>query len=275
MVVDIAGRFVSQRTEPRLASIATAITATSLMPTVPAPESLELRLDQSGVAGAVTVWRDTVPGIDQGPAAAASGFRRAWPVLPAGSVCGFRGTTALQSRIRRSVRRAHRIRRWLSRCWCCRKHRWDDLERAARDAAAADRSFSPESAAVRRRCLRRVDYIDQIVSGDVTLKMVNALHPLPGDDDRSADARTGPRTTRARWPGTATMRCWTACAFGMNAIVTAGAGATLAARRAGHAFVSVLVPAFDAALECGCAETPSPRQPCTQLAFRANPAARS
>ncbi|HEX3138106.1 MAG TPA: MOSC domain-containing protein, partial [Casimicrobiaceae bacterium] len=31
MVVDIAGRFVTQRTEPRLASITTAITATSLI----------------------------------------------------------------------------------------------------------------------------------------------------------------------------------------------------------------------------------------------------
>ena len=71
MVVDTAGRFVTQRTEPRLASIATAITASSLTLTVPGAEPLHLPLDQSGVAAAVTVWRDTVPGIDQGPAAAA------------------------------------------------------------------------------------------------------------------------------------------------------------------------------------------------------------
>ena len=40
MVVDIAGRFVTQRTEPRLASIATAITATSLMLAAPGAEPL-------------------------------------------------------------------------------------------------------------------------------------------------------------------------------------------------------------------------------------------
>src|SRR5690349_19138488 len=64
MVVDASGRFVTQRTEPRLASIATAITATTLSLTIPGVEPLEVPLDQSGVSSAVTVWRDTVPGID-------------------------------------------------------------------------------------------------------------------------------------------------------------------------------------------------------------------
>ena len=121
MVVDIAGRFVTQRTEPRLASIATAITATSLILTVPGAEPLQVPLDQSGVASAVTVWRDTVPGIDQGPAAAA-GFRRAWPVLT-GWFVRFRGTTACNPNTpERPARTPHSP--MAIRCWCCPRRRW-------------------------------------------------------------------------------------------------------------------------------------------------------
>jgi uncharacterized protein YcbX len=122
MVVDIAGRFVSQRTEPRLASIATAITATSLILTVPGAESLELRLDQSGITSAVTVWRDTVPGIDQGPAAAAwlsARLAGAYRLVRFDSAAR---RLCIPNTPERPARTPHSP--MAIRCWCCRRRRW-------------------------------------------------------------------------------------------------------------------------------------------------------
>jgi len=76
MVVDGTGRFVSQRTRPRLAVVAPEPTAGALVLRAPGRAALVVPLGadggpaEGGAAGAVTVWRDTVAARDAGAAAA-------------------------------------------------------------------------------------------------------------------------------------------------------------------------------------------------------------
>jgi uncharacterized protein YcbX len=72
MVVDPAGRFLTQREEPALARVRTELRDGQLV--CRAPGAAPLELPQAGVAGPrreVQVWRHRGPGVDQGDAAAA------------------------------------------------------------------------------------------------------------------------------------------------------------------------------------------------------------
>jgi hypothetical protein len=77
MIVDGAGRFVSQRTRPRLAVVAPEAAAGALVLRAPEREPLVVPLVADGgpagegAAGPVTVWYDTVAARDAGAAAAA------------------------------------------------------------------------------------------------------------------------------------------------------------------------------------------------------------
>ncbi len=77
MVVDGAGRFVSQRTRPRLAVVAPEPAPGALVLRAPGREPLVVPLGPDGgpaggaTATAVTVWRDTVAALDAGAPAAA------------------------------------------------------------------------------------------------------------------------------------------------------------------------------------------------------------
>jgi uncharacterized protein YcbX len=71
MVVDVSGRFVTQRELPRMALISTSIDASALTLVAPGVPELRVPLMLPGATLSVTVWRDTCPGIDQGPFAAA------------------------------------------------------------------------------------------------------------------------------------------------------------------------------------------------------------
>ena len=222
MVVDVAGRFVTQRTEPRLASIATAITATSLLLTVPGAEPLAVPLDQSGVAGAVTVWRDTVPGIDQGPDAAswlsarlAGAYRLVRFDSAARRLCNpeYAGASG-----------AHTAFADGYPLLVLSEASLDDLNARLATPLPIDR-FRPNL------LLSGVDaydedYIDQIVSGNVTLKMVKPCTrcQVTTIDQRTLERGLEPLRTLAGYRHNALLD---GVAFGMNAIVTAGAGATL------------------------------------------------
>jgi uncharacterized protein len=222
MVVDTAGRFVTQRTEPRLASIAIAITATSLTLTVPGTKPLQVPLDHSGVAGAVTVWRDTVPGIDQGSAAAAwlsarlDGAYRLVRFDPAARrLCNpaYAGDSG-----------AHTAFADGYPLLVLSEASLNDLNARLATPLPIDR-FRPNL------LLSGVDaydedHIDQIVSGDVTLKMVKPCTrcQVTTIDQRTLERGLEPLHTLAGYRHNALLD---GVAFGMNAIVTAGAGATL------------------------------------------------
>ncbi len=222
MVVDSAGRFVTQRTEPRLASIATAITATSLTLTVPGAEPLQVPLDQSGVTGAVTVWRDTVPGIDQGSAAAAwlsarlDGAYRLVRFDPAARrLCNpaYAGDSG-----------AHTAFADGYPLLVLSEASLNDLNARLATPLPIDR-FRPNL------LLSGVDaydedYIDRIVSGDVTLKMVKPCIrcQVTTIDQRTLERGLEPLHTLAGYRHNALLD---GVAFGMNAIVAAGGGETL------------------------------------------------
>lgn len=70
MVVDAAGRFVSQRTHPAMATLAARVDG-ALRLEGPGLAPLEVPLDADAGRRAVTVWRDTLDAVDVGDAAAA------------------------------------------------------------------------------------------------------------------------------------------------------------------------------------------------------------
>lgn len=72
MVVDLAGRFISQREQPRLALIQPIVKEGGAL-TVTAPQMLEMPIlaDDTGRRYNVKIWDDTCVGIDQGDTVAA------------------------------------------------------------------------------------------------------------------------------------------------------------------------------------------------------------
>jgi hypothetical protein len=223
MVVDHAGRFVTQRTEPRLASIATAITATSLELAAAGADPLQVPLDQAGIAGPVTVWRDTVPGIDQGRAAAAwlsarlgGEYRlvRFDPTARRRCNPAFAGTSG-----------AHTAFADGYPLLVLSQASLDDLNARLAAPLPVDR-FRPNL------LLSGVDaydedYIDEICCGEVALKMVKPCTrcEVTTIDQQTLERGLEPLRTLAGYRHNAVLD---GVAFGMNAIVTAGAGAMVA-----------------------------------------------
>src|SRR2546421_6681330 len=72
MVVDLAGRFITQREQPRMALIQPIVREDGAI-TVTAPNMPEMPIvaDDTGERYDVKVWRDTCIGVDQGDAIAA------------------------------------------------------------------------------------------------------------------------------------------------------------------------------------------------------------
>ena len=70
MIVDSDGRFLSQREEPRLALIQTALLDGALELSEAGASRVAIAFDCAGPSRPVTIWHDTVPAIDQGDAAA-------------------------------------------------------------------------------------------------------------------------------------------------------------------------------------------------------------
>jgi uncharacterized protein YcbX len=71
MVVTEAGRFITQRTHPRMATITIAIEGRALRLSTAGRPALEVAVDHAGASGPVTIWSDECLGIDAGAEAAA------------------------------------------------------------------------------------------------------------------------------------------------------------------------------------------------------------
>lgn len=70
MVVDAQGVFLSQRTLPRMALVRPQAVGAALVLQAPGMPDLRLEADAAEGATTVTVWKDTVPALDMGAAAA-------------------------------------------------------------------------------------------------------------------------------------------------------------------------------------------------------------
>lgn len=81
MVVDPAGKFLTQRETPALARVVTALTDTHLQLSTPDGARVAVPLGHEGELSTVGVWRSRVPAFDAG--AAAAGFFSAWLQRPA------------------------------------------------------------------------------------------------------------------------------------------------------------------------------------------------
>lgn len=222
MVVDAAGRFVTQRTAPRLALIRPTITATTLELGAPGADTLRITLDQSGVSGPVIIWRDTVPGIDQGTAAAAwlshrlDGDYRLVRFDPAARRrCNpnFVGTSG-----------AHTAYADGYPLLVLSESSLHDLNDRL-DAPLPINRFRP-NVLLSGVDAYDEDYIDQIVSGDLALKTVKPCIrcEVTTIDQQTLERGIEPLRTLAGYRHNAQLD---GVAFGMNAIVAAGAGATL------------------------------------------------
>lgn len=244
MVVDAQGRFVTQRTHPRMALIQPALNGDRLEVLAPGMTTLTLALDAAALAGApalaVTVWSDTVTALDAGDDAAR------W-------FSDFLGAPL------RLVRFSPAVERAASRKWTgdltADVHFADGYPLLViGEASLADLNARLSAKGVDSIPMNRFrpnlvlagidayeeDYTDTLgieaAHGSVLLRVVK---PCPRCPIPTIDQASGERDPR--WPNepTDTMSLYRsdsrvegAITFGQNAIVAAGAGATLAVGQA-------------------------------------------
>jgi uncharacterized protein YcbX len=222
MIVDTAARFVSQRELPRLALIGTALSDGALTLTAPGWDPLAIPLDASGARTPVTVWRDTVQAIDAGDGAA-------------------RWLSSWCERELRLVRFDPGVRRT-----CNRTYVGDSGAHTAfadaypllvlAEASLAELNTRLSSPLPMNRFRPNVvlsgteaydeDHIDEIVAGAIRLRLVKPCTrcQTTTTDQATGDRSNEPLATLATYRMNAALEGVT---FGVNAIVTAGAGATL------------------------------------------------
>jgi uncharacterized protein len=223
LIVDADGRFITQREEPRLALLVPALSDHALELAGPGLPRIAIPLDHTGVRRDVTVWRDTLPAIDQGDVAAA----------------------ALSAWIRRPVRLARfdpAIRRFCNPEYAGpggAHHSFADgyPVLVASEASLADLNGRLATPLPIDRFRPNVllagidaydeDHIDELTIGGATLKLVKPCTRCQITTTDQATAKVGiePLPTLAMYRYNAALEGVT---FGMNAIVSAGAGISMA-----------------------------------------------
>jgi uncharacterized protein YcbX len=222
MIVDANGRFLSQREVPALALIRTALSADALELMASSGSTLSVPFDRPGARREVTVWRDTMPAIDQGAEAAS------WLL-------------GLLGREVRLVRFDSAIRRACNRAYVGESGAHTGFADAypllvISEASLADLNTRLASPLPMNRFRPNVvladceaydeDHIDEIAAGTIRMKLVK---PCTRCQITTTDQETGiresePLTTLAAYRMNAALEGVT---FGVNAIPTAGLGATL------------------------------------------------
>jgi uncharacterized protein YcbX len=229
MLVSPDGQFLTQREFPRMALVVPGVQGEVLRVEAPgmAPLALPLAHDPSAPVRAVRVWDDTVDAADCGDAAAA------WFSQALGATC-------------RLVRFRPGVVRPTSAKWTAgvpADTRFADgypllLAGAASLADLNDRLAAAGRAPLPMNRFRpnlvvdgiaafEEDYIESLTAGDITLRPVKpcARCPIPAIDQ--ASGRPGPDPLDILQSYRALPRMDGAVCFGMNCIVTAGAGAVL------------------------------------------------
>jgi uncharacterized protein YcbX len=222
MIVDAAGRFVSQRELPRLAMIGTALPDGGLALSAPDRAPLTLPLGPSGARRPVTVWRDTVQAIDEGEGAA-------------------RWLSDWCERELRLVRFDPDVRRTCNRAYVGDSGAHTGFADAypllvLAEASLADLNTRLSSPLPMNRFRPNVvlsgteaydeDHIDEIAAGAIRLKLVKPCTrcQITTTDQATAEQGSEPLVTLATYRMS---RVLDGVTFGVNAIVSAGAGETL------------------------------------------------
>ena len=222
MIVDANGRFLSQREVPALALVRTALCADALELSDAGGSTLSIAFDRSGARREVTVWRDTMPAIDQGTDAAS------W-------LSARLGTAVRLMRFDPGFRRA-----------CNRAYAGDSGAHTGfadaypllviSDASLADLNARLASPLPMNRFRPNVvlgdceaydeDHIDEIATGTIRMKLVKACTrcQITTTDQETAERGSEPLLTLASYRMNTALGGVT---FGVNAIVTGGVGGTL------------------------------------------------
>ncbi len=224
MIVDATGRFVSQREFPRLSMIVPALSATTLELTAPGRKPISVPLDQAGTLETVTVWRDSLPAIDQGGA-------------PADWLSDWIGRDV------RLVRFDPRVRRACNRAYVgdsgahtgfadaypllvLSEGSLADLNARLASPLPVNR-FRPNLVLSGTQAYDE-DHIDEIVAGRVRMKLVKPCTrcQITTTDQMTGERASEPLATLSTYRMNAALEGVT---FGVNAIVTAGIGDELRA----------------------------------------------
>jgi uncharacterized protein YcbX len=222
MIVDAIGRFLSQREAPALALVRTALSAGAVELSDAGGSALSIAFDRPGARREVTVWRDTVPAIDQGTDAAS------W----------------LSARLGRDVRLV-RFDPGFRRA-CNRDYVGDSGAHTGfadaypllviSEASLADLNARLASPLPMNRFRPNVvlgdcepydeDHIDDIAAGRIRMKLIKPCTrcQITTTDQETTVRGSEPLSTLAGYRMNAALDGVT---FGVNAIVTAGFGSTL------------------------------------------------
>jgi len=229
MVVDAAGRFLTQREHPRLSRVVPSVDDASLRLAAPNAAPLDVPLAPSqGLSSQVVVWRSHVLGIDQGDAAAAwfsdylgkrARLVRFDPAKPRRCNPDYVGTTG-----------AHTMFADGYPVLVVGQASLDDLNArlAAKGSPALPMNRFRPNVVVAGLPPYDEDHLDTIDSGGVTLKLVKPCVRCQVTTTDQATARVGiePLATLGMYRRDDALAGVT---FGMNAIVVAGAGRPLEA----------------------------------------------
>jgi len=223
MIVDAIGRFITQRELPRLALIRTALSATTLRLDAPGLPALEIGFDRDGTRRSVTVWRDTLPAIDQGDDAAR--WLSQWIGAPARLVRFDRAVKRMCNPDFAGPGGAHHAFADGYPVLVLSQASLDELNRRLAAPLPVDR-FRP-NVLLSGIEAHDEDHIATIEVDTVRLKLVKPCTrcQITTTDQVSAMVGIEPLPTLAQYRHNATLDGVT---FGMNAIVEAGAGATIA-----------------------------------------------
>lgn len=228
MVVDAAGQFISQRSHHRLALVACAIHERQLVLAIPGQREIRIGLDEAHAeARDVVVWRSAVRGFDEGDDAAnaLSAFLgdtlrlvRFDSRMPRPCNPEYAGDSGAHTRYADGypvlVIGAESLRELNARL-------------ARKDAAALPMNRFRPNVVVDGLEAFDEDHVDTLAFGEVVLKMVKPCIrcEVPTIDQATAITGIEPLLTLSAYRQHATLP---GIHFGMNAIVTEGAGSTLA-----------------------------------------------
>jgi uncharacterized protein YcbX len=223
MAVDSHGKFLSQRTHPKLAQIVPEITAEALV--LRAPQLPELSLPLKGDAGhpvAVRVWDDACEGLDQGdePAGWLSGFlsqdvrivriipqpeRRANPQYAGSEPKPVTFVDGFQMLV-------------------CNRASLEDLNTRMPEPVPMER-FRPNIVLAGLPAFAE-DRIDTLQLGDITLRLVKPCTRcvITATDQQTGEASTNPLPVLRTFRFDHTLHGVT---FGENAVIVSGAGSVL------------------------------------------------
>lgn len=219
MVVDAKGKFLSQRTHPRLARIVPEITPGALVLRADGALPLRVPLEIRGERLAVRVWDDACSGVEQGAAAhawvsavlgEAVRLVRVAPDMERSANVSFAGTTPAPL----AFPDAYPL-------LVCNQASLEDLNRRLPQPIGIER-FRP-NVLVAGLPAWAEDHIDTITVGEVTFRLVKPCTrcTIPSRDPLTGDASVDPAPLLRQFRFNRSLRGVT---FGENAVIVAGVG---------------------------------------------------